>query len=390
MTRLLVGTRKGTFIVEKDGGHWRPRLSGHPGQGVNVVARDPNSGTLWALLGHGHWGAKLSRSDDDGATWKDNEAQIKYPAGARYYSQDMVEDTNSDFGVSWKVAMKDATVQKLWAIGFGRPGEVHIGTIPGGLFTSKDGGQSFALNLALWNHESRGGDLFAGEGAGDTKWFGTPASEGGDFAPGIHSVEVDPRNPDRILVAVSTAGVIETTDGGQTWHARNKGMKLDHQPDEDAEWGHDTHHIQMCAGSPDHVWQQNHNGVYYSNDGAASWKKVSSPEHGVHFGFPVAVDSRDGRVAWVLPGHSDMQRMTIGGGLFVGRTKDGGETWEQLRHGLPQEHAYDVVYRHALAADRDVVAFGSTTGNLFVSEDHGDSWQTVAHHLPPIYSVRVG
>lgn len=390
MARLLVGTRKGTFIVEKEGGRWRPRLSGHPGQGVNVVARDPNSGTLWALLGHGHWGAKLSRSDDDGATWKDNEAQIKYPAGARYYSQDMVEDTSSDFGVSWKVGIKDATVQKLWAIGFGRPGEIHVGTIPGGLFSSRDGGQSFALNLPLWNHESRGGDLFSGEGAGDTKWFGTPASEGGDFAPGIHSVEVDPRNPDRILVAVSTAGVIETTDGGQTWHARNKGMKLDHQPDEDAEWGHDTHHIQMCGGSPDHVWQQNHVGVFYSNDGAQTWKKVSAPEAGVHFGFPVATDSRDGKVAWVLPGHSDMQRMTIGGGLFVGRTKDGGETWEQLRNGLPQEHAYDVVYRHALAADRDLVAFGSTTGNLFLSEDHGDSWQVVANHLPPIYSVRVG
>jgi len=385
----LVGTRKGTFIVEPQQGRWRPRLSGHAGQGVNNVARDPHTGTLWALLGHGHWGAKLSRSDDDGATWRDNEAQIKYPAGARYYSQDMVEDTSAEFGVSWKVGMKDATVLKLWSIGFGRPGEIHVGTIPGGLFTSKDGGQSFALNLPLWNHPSRGGDLFAGQGSGDTKWFGTPASEG-ELAPGLHSVEVDPRDPDRVLVAVSTAGVIETTDGGSSWHARNAGMRLDHTPDPDAEWGHDTHHIQICQGQPDHVWQQNHVGVYYSDDGARTWRKVSAPDHGVHFGFPVATDARDGRTAWVVPGHSDMQRMTIGGGLFVARTKDGGQTWEQLRNGLPQDQAYDVVYRHALAADRDTVAFGSTTGNLYVSDDHGDSWQVAANNLPPIYSVRVG
>lgn len=392
MARLLVGTRKGTFIVEHDGGSWRPRLSGHAGQGVNVVARDPNGGTLWALLGHGHWGAKLSRSDDDGATWRDNPAQINYPAGARFYSQDMVEDSSAEHGVSWKVGIKPATLQKLWAIGFGRPGEIHIGTIPGGLFTSRDGGDSFELNRALWNHESRGGDLFEGEGSGasgDTKWFGTPASEGGDFAPGIHSIEVDPNDPDRMLVAVSTAGVIETTDGGKSWHSRNRGMKLDHQPDEDAEWGHDTHLIQMCAGDPNHVWQQNHNGVYYSRDGAVSWTKVSAPEQGVHFGFPVTTDRRDGRVAWLVPGHSDMQRMTIGGGLFVARTRDGGQSWEQLREGLPQALAYDVVYRHALHSELDTVAFGSTTGNLYVSDDAGDTWQTVANNLPPIYSVRV-
>lgn len=389
MSKLLVGTRKGTFIVERQDGRWRPRLAGHAGQGVNLVARDPNAGTLWALLGHGHWGAKLSRSDDDGATWRDNEAQVKYPPGARYYSQDMVEDTSAEFGVSWKVAKKDATLLKLWSIGFGRPGEIHIGTIPGGLFTSKDGGQSFALNLPLWNHPSRGGDLFTGEGSGDTKWFGTPASEG-EFAPGLHSIEVDPRDPDRMLVAVSTAGVIETTDGGLSWHPRNAGMRLDHTPEADAEWGHDTHLIQICRGQPDHVWQQNHVGVYYSADGARTWTKVSAPDQGVHFGFPVATDARDGRVAWVVPGHSDQQRTTIGGGLFVARTSDGGATWEQLRRGLPQDEAYDVVYRHALAADRDTVAFGSTTGNLYVSDDHGDSWQVVANNLPPIYSVRVG
>jgi hypothetical protein len=109
----------------------------------------------------------------------------------------------------------------------------------------------------------------------------------------------------------------------------------------------------------------------------------------VHFGFPIAVDDHDGRKAWVVPGKSDMQRMTIDGGLFVARTRDGGASWEELRTGLPQENAYDVVYRHALGVGGDLIAFGSTTGNLYVSEDGGDHWQTAANNLPPIYSTRI-
>lgn len=387
-SRILVGTRKGTFIVEKTGSGWRPQLSGHAGTGVSFVARDPFTGRLWALLGHGHWGAKLSISDDEGATWADAPAQIKYPAGARYIGQDMYEDASSEFGVGWRISTRPATLAKLWIIGFGPGGRVYVGTIPGGLFESHDGGASFALNLPLWSHESRGGDLFEGEGKGETKWFGTPASEGGEFAPGIHSIVVDPRNPHRVLVAVSTAGVIETVDGGQTWHSANKGMLLEHTPEPDAEWGHDTHYIEQCEADPDHVWQQNHVGVYYSSDGAKSWTKVSKPEQGVHFGFPVTVDAKNGRTAWVVPARSDQQRMAIDGGLFVARTDDGGQTWKALRRGLPQEHTYDVVFRHALANKGGCVAFGSTTGNLYVSDDGGERWAAVANNLPPIYSVR--
>lgn len=199
---------------------------------------------------------------------------------------------------------------------------------------------------------------------------------------------MDPRNPERVLVAVSTAGVLETTDGGKTWRGRNEGMLGDYLPNPAAPWGHDPHFVDLCRGAPDHVWQQNHSGVFYSNDGAASWKKVSAPKQGVHFGFPVAVDAHDGKTAWLVPGRADNERMAIDGGLFVARTGDGGETWEQLREGLPQEHAYDVVYRHALDARENRLAFGSTTGNLYVSEDRGERWQVVGHNLPPIYSVR--
>jgi photosystem II stability/assembly factor-like uncharacterized protein len=382
--RILVGTRKGTFVASRSGGRWRPHLAGHAGSGVNYVARDPHKGTLWALLGHGHWGAKVSRSDDDGKTWAD-APQIKYPDGARHYLPPAPSETGPGEG---SPTLKPATLLKLWTIEFGAPGKIYVGTIPGGLFVSEDGGQSFSLNRGLWDHESRGGDLTQGPGNGNTKWFGTPAAEG-EFAPGIHSVVLHPKDPKRLVVGVSTAGVFESTDGGKTWRTRNQGLTMDYSPNPGDEWaGHDPHQVVRCEGQPQHLWQQNHCGVFYSDDDAATWRKVSRPETGAHFGFPVAVDAKNGRTAWLVPGKADMQRMTIDGGLFVARTEDGGDTWKPLRKGLPQEHAYDVVYRHALHNRGDRLAFGSTTGNLYVSEDRGDSWQTVANNLPPIYSVR--
>jgi hypothetical protein len=380
--RILLGTRKGTFGVERSQGKWRPALLGHAGVGSNFVVRDPHTGTLWAALGHGHWGAKLSRSRDGGKTWED-ATQITYPEGARYLDVPPGADPKT-----LPPSFKEAKLLKLWAIAFGPAGRMYVGTIPGGLFVSDDAGDTFTLNLPLWNHESRGGDLFRGEGSGVTHWFGTPASEGGEFAPGIHSIAVDPTNPDRVLIAISTAGVLETTDGGKSWRSRNRGLLMDYLPDPSAEWGHDPHFLELCSAQPQHVWQQNHCGVFYSSDGAATWKKVSQPEQGVHFGFPVAVDAEHGKTAWVVPGKADMQRTAIDGGLFVARSQDGGESWQPLRKGLPQEHAYDVVYRHALDNSGDALAFGSTTGNLYVSEDRGESWQVVGHNLPPIYSVR--
>jgi photosystem II stability/assembly factor-like uncharacterized protein len=384
--RILVATRKGTFLVERTNGRWKPRLSGHPGALVNFVAQEPSTGTLWAALGHGHWGAKLSRSTDGGKTWED-ATQVKYPKGARYLGTAMPTEDSPEMG---KPQLRDATVLKLWCLAFGAPGHIYVGTIPGGLFESKDGGASFELNRPLWNHESRGGDLFTSDGNGETHWAGTPASDTGEFAAGIHSILVDPRDPMRVLVAVSTAGVLETTDGGRSWRGRNKGMLNDYLPNPEAEWGHDAHAIDLCHGNPDHVWQQNHAGIFYSSDGAATWKRVSRADQGAHFGFPIAADAKDGKTAWVVPGKSDQERMAIGGGLFVARTQDGGQGWEQLRQGLPQENAYDVVYRHALGYSDGRLAFGSTTGNLYVSEDRGESWLTVANNLPPIHSVRFG
>ena len=390
---ILLGTRKGTVIFDRSDGHWRPRPITHAGIPVCYAARDPRDGTLWCSLDHGHWGPKLSRSRDGGKTWED-VLSLKYPGGARYIVKVLPTPDFDPEAPVGRPEYADATVYKIWNIAFGsaeQPGRLYAGTIPGGLFVSDDGGDSWELNRPLWNHESRGGDLFAGDATSENKWFGTPASiDYGVFEPGIHSIVIDPRDPDHIHVAASSAGVIETTDGGRTWQARNQGVTNDYLPNPEAEWGHDPHFVTGCAAQPDHLWQQNHCGVFYSGDGAQSWKKVSAPEEGVHFGFPVAVDANDGRTAWVVPARADMERMAIDGGLCVARTADGGQSWQVCRSGLPQENAYDIVLRHGLDVAGDCLCFGSSTGNVYLSEDRGENWRCLGSNFPPVYSVRFG
>ncbi|MCH8552266.1 MAG: hypothetical protein LAT62_10040 [Natronospirillum sp.] len=390
---IILGTRKGTVIIDRTASGWQVRPIQHPGVPVCFATRDPRDGTLWASLDHGHWGPKLSRSRDDGKTWEDLSS-LKYPEGARHIVQTMPTPDFDPNAPTGQPEYADAVLYKIWHLAFGskeQPGRVYAGTIPGGLFVSDDGGDSWTLNRPLWNHDSRGGDLFAGEATSDNQWSGTPASiDYGVFEPGIHSIMIDPRDPNHITVAASSAGVLETTDGGQTWAGRNKGMLVDYAPNPQVEWGHDPHFVTHCPGQPEHVWQQNHFGVFYSADGAKTWKKVSQSEVGVHFGFPIAVDDHDGRTAWVVPGRSDAERMTIDGGLFVARTTDGGESWQPLRNGLPQENAHDIVLRHGLDSAGDCLCFGSTTGNAYISEDRGDTWQCLGNNFPPIYSVRFG
>ena len=391
--KILLGTRKGTVILDRTAAGWTPRPILHAGIPVCYVSRDPRDGTLWASLDHGHWGPKLSRSRDGGATWEDLSS-LKYPEGARHILQYL---PTSDFDPEAPVGEPeygDATVYKIWIVAFGgadQPGRLYAGTIPGGLFVSDDGGDSWSLNLPLWNHESRGGDLFAGDATSATHWGGTPASiDYGVFEPGIHSIQVDPNDSNHIHIAASSAGVLETTDGGNSWVGRNSGLLMDNLPEPTSDWGHDPHYVSQCPGQPNHLWQQNHCGVFYSNDGAHHWNQVSVPEANVHFGFPIAVDDQDGQTAWVVPARTDAERMTIDGGLFVARTTDGGQSWQSLRQGLPQENAHDIVLRHGLDISGDCLCFGSTTGNAYVSEDRGDSWHCLGNNFPPIYSVRFG
>ncbi len=390
---ILLGTRKGTIIFDRINANWRPRPIAHAGVPVCYAARDPRDGTLWVSLDHGHWGPKLSRSRDGGKTWNDISS-LKYPKGARYIvkylpTQDFNPESPSAFP-----EYADATVLKIWNISFGnanQPNRLYAGTIPGGLFVSDDDGDSWELNRPLWNHDSRGGDLFAGDATSENRWNGTPASiDYGVFEPGIHSIIVDPRDPKHMYVAVSTAGVIETTDGGQSWYSCNQGMLNDYMPNPESEWGHDPHFVASCPEQPDHLWQQNHCGIFYSDNSAKNWKKVSVPDIGVNFGFPIAADANDGRTAWVVPASADSERMAIDGGLFVARTSDGGQSWQSFRNGLPQDNAYDIVLRHSLDVSVDCLCFGSTTGNVYLSEDRGETWQCLGNNFPPIYSVRFG
>ncbi len=389
---LILGTRKGVVFIDRQSDGWKARPIAHAGLSISYAARDPRDGTIWAAMDHAHWGPKLSRSKDGGQTWE-NLSQLAYPPGARFIEQHLPSPEN-EWGANTPLAYKDAALLKVWVLAFGgpdQPGTIHAGTLPGGLFTSTDGGDSWELNLPLWNHESRGGDLFAGPATHRNHWGGTPAAMAyGEFVPGIHSVVVDPRDSAHMYVAISCAGILETVDGGQTWRSCNKGMTNDYLPDPDAEWGHDPHFITLCPGQPDRLWQQNHTGVFTTEDGARQWKRVDQAETAVHFGFPIAADDKDGHTAWVVPAKGDGERMTIEGGLYVARTTDGGASWQRLSAGLPAEHAYDIVYRHALDASGDRVCFGSTTGNVYLSEDRGETWICLGQNFPPVHSVRFG
>jgi hypothetical protein len=229
---------------------------------------------------------------------------------------------------------------------------------------------------SLWDHPRR------------KEWVG-----GGADLPGIHSICVDPRDSRRVWIAVSTGGIWLTEDGGASWTLRGDGMRAEYAPPERTHDPifQDVHCLTQCPAAPHRMWVQHHNGIFVSSDEAATFAEIADVEPSA-FGFAVAVHPHDPDTAWFVPEIKDEKRIPYGGQLVVTRTRDGGKTFDVLRKGLPQSHAYDVVYRHALALDEtgERLAFGSTTGGLWVSEDQGDSWECVTHTLPPVYAVRFG
>jgi photosystem II stability/assembly factor-like uncharacterized protein len=327
---------------------------------------DPRDGMLYAALSLGHFGVKLRRSSDEGKTWEElpPPAFPELPEGT---PPDKMAD-----GREWP-----HRVEVMWSLEAGRkdqPGWIWCGTITGGLFLSKNHGKDWELVRGLWDHPSR------------KKWFG-----GGADWPGIHSICVDPAGP--VTVGVSCGGVWRSEDDGATWKSRASGMYATFMPPEQRNDPdiQDPHRIVACPARTDTMWAQHHNGLFRTTNGGVSWDDLSEVVRPSRFGFAVAVHPHDPNTAWTIPAIKDMQRVPVEGKVVVSRTRDGGKTFEVLEKGLPQQHAYDLVYRHALDIDDtgNVLAFGSTTGSLWITEDGGDSWQTISEHLPPIFSVRM-
>jgi hypothetical protein len=361
--RLLVSTRKGLFAVERGANGWAAKPAGFLGENVTLAVADPRDGGWYAALNLGHFGVKLKFSPDAGATWEDRAAP-EYPAGEEVATADGKPPTPATLKLIWALEPGDAT----------QPGRLWAGTLPGGLFRSDDGGKSWALVRGLWDHPLR------------KNWFG-----GGADHPGIHSICRDPRCTKTLRLAVSCGGVWLTEDDGETWAIKGEGMFAEFMPP-DRRFDpsiQDAHLMVQCAGSPDAFWIQHHNGVFRSTNGAATFEHVPNAAPS-GFGFAVAVHPTQPDTAWFVPATKDETRLPVDGKLVVSRTRDGGKTFEILRTGLPQDAAYDLVYRHALAIDAtgNRLAFGSTTGGLWVTEDQGDRWQLVPTRLPPVHAVR--
>ena len=364
---LHVGTRKGLFTLVREPAGWHIAATDFLGDPVTMLLGDPRDGTLYAALDHGHFGVKLHRREADAEAWQEIAVPV-YPPLAE--GEEPVVNPFTRQPIPQKLI-------RIWSLEAGGPdqaGRLWCGTMPGGLFRSDDRGDTWDLVRGLWDHPGR------------RSWMG-----GGADYPGLHSICVDPRDPDRIVVGVSCGGCWLTTDGGETWEPRSEGMWSAYTPPDQKHdpLTQDPHRVVQCRAAPDVYWAQHHNAVFRSTDGAETWEDIASVEPSV-FGFPVAVHPDEPDTAWFVPAIKDEQRYPVDGQVVVARTRDGGRSFQVLREGLPQEHAYDLVYRHALDIDStgDRLAFGSTTGSLWITENQGNHWATVSNHLPPILVVR--
>jgi hypothetical protein len=351
MTELLIGTKKGLFVLEGEpGAEFEVTARAFAGEPVDYAMRDPRNGRLLATTTSPFYGPKIWYAEEPSAEWSQADG-VALPEGG------------------------DAALAKIWVIAAGESdGLLYAGGDPGVLFESRDGGASWDLNRALFEHPTRA-----------------------DWQPGggglcLHSIATWPGDPARLALAISAAGVWLSEDGGESWRQGNQGLVARYLPEEspEASTALCVHHLERAPRQPERLFMQFHGGVYRSDDAGEAWVEIGAglPSD---FGFPLAVDPADPDSAYVIPLQADTDRVTPDGRVRVFETRDAGGTWTARGAGLPQGDAYLTVLRQAFNRVGEggslELYFGATTGEVFGSKDAGASWFTVASHLPPVYSL---
>jgi hypothetical protein len=351
MTELLLGTRKGLFVLEGEpGGAFEVRARAFAGEPVEYALRNPRSGRVLASVTSPFYGPKVWHTDAPAGDWE-QASGIALPEGG------------------------EAALERIWVIAAGEgDGSIYAGGDPGVLFESRDGGRSFELNRGLWEHPSR------------------PRWQPGGGGLCLHSISTWPRDPERLAVAISAAGVWLSDDGGASWRNGNEGLVARYLPDDAPtdQIALCVHRLHRAPTRPERMFMQFHGGVYRSDDAGESWQDIADglPSD---FGFPLAIDPADPDSAYVIPLAADTDRVTPDSRVRVYETRNAGASWSARGGGLPQEHAYLTILREAFdwtgEGERLGLYFGATSGDVFGSADAGRSWSTLATRLPPVLSV---
>jgi photosystem II stability/assembly factor-like uncharacterized protein len=363
--RVLVGTRKGAFVLTSDGKReqWEvsgPHFAGWEIYHVKGSPVDPNR--LYASQSSGWFGQVIQRSNDGGKTWEAMGNKFAYegvPGTHQWY-----DGTQHP----WEF-------KRVWHLepSLTDPETVYAGVEDAALFRSADGGQTWQELAGLRTH-------------GSGPWW-----QPGAGGMCLHTIVLDPSHPERIFVAISAAGAFRTDDGGQTWRPVNSGLKSEGIPDPNAEVGHCVHRIAMHPSRPNVLFMQKHWDVMRSDDAGDSWHEISGnlPSD---FGFPIDVHAHEPDTVYVVPIKSDSEHFPPEGKLRVYRSRTGGNEWEALTKGLPQSDCYVNVLRDAMAVDSldsCGVYFGTTGGQVYASADAGDTWNPIVRDLPAVLSVEV-